>query len=170
VATREPELGKTSFVLNGGFEHEITASPFDWRIASDDHVDASRDNSVASSGRSSLRLQFDGKINSTYEGVSQRVFVPHGSYRFEAFVRTAGITTDEGIGFRLRKVTMPSSATIETARITGTNDWRRLEAKLVVDSPVESIEIEVLRHQSLRFDSLIAGTVWIDQVSLSPMN
>jgi hypothetical protein len=170
VATREPEFGKASFVLNGGFEQENTATPFDWRIAADDHVEASRDNTVAHSGRSSLRLQFDGKINSTYEGVSQRVFLPRGSYRFEAFVRTAGITTDEGVGFRLRKVTTSGNATVETARITGTNDWRRLEAELVVDSPVELIEIEVFRRQSLRFDNLISGTAWIDQVSLSPMN
>ena len=170
LGTREPDFGKTTFVLNGDFEHEPAGMLFDWRLAIDPHVGASRDKTVARSGGSSLRLEFDGKINTIYEGVSQRVFLPSGAYRFEAFVRTAGITTDEGVGFRVRDAQSPSRAIIETERITGTNDWKKLEGKVVVDSPVKWVEIQVIRRQSLRFDSLIAGTAWIDQVSLTPVN
>jgi len=170
LGTRERDFGRTSFVLNGGFEHETNGLLFDWRIAPDPHVEASWDKTIARSGGSSLRLDFDGKINATYEGVSQRVFIPRGTYRFEAFVRTAGITTDEGVGFRVRAAQSPSGSIIETDRITGTNDWRKLEGKLVIDSPLKIIEIGVFRRQSLRFDSLIAGTAWIDQVSLTPVN
>jgi len=161
LGAREADFGKSTFVLNGGFEHEPGGTLFDWQIARDEHVQVSRDDSVARSGNSSLRIDFDGKVNSSYQGVSQRVFLPRGAYRFEAFVRTAGITTDEGVGFRV--------SMMETARVTGTTDWKKLEGTLVVDAPVKLVEIQVVRRQSLRFDSLIAGTAWIDQVSLSPL-
>jgi len=170
MGTRWPDFGKTSFVLNGDFEHQPNGPLFDWRIAPDPHVEASCDNQVARSGSASLRLDFDGKVNSTFEGVSQSVFVPRGTYRFEAFVRTSGITTDEGIGFRVRNRQVPSSPRVETERIKGTNDWKRLEGKFVIDAPVAVIEIAVFRRPSLRFDSLIAGTAWIDQVSVTPVN
>jgi len=169
LGAREADFGKSTFVLNGGFEHEPGGTLFDWQIARDEHVQVSRDDSVARSGSSSLRIEFDGKINLTHQGVSQRVFLPRGAYRFEAFVRTAGITTDEGVGFRVLDTRSSNRPMMETARVTGTTDWKKLEGTLVVDAPVKLVEIQVVRRQSLRFDSLIAGTAWIDQVSLSPL-
>ena len=169
LGAREADFGKSTFVLNGGFEHEPGGPLFDWQISRDEHVQVSRDDSVARSGSSSLRIEFDGKINLTHQGVSQRVFLPRGAYRFEAFVRTAGITTDEGVGFRVLDTRSSNRPMIETERITGTTDWKKLEGTLVVDAPVKLVEIQVVRRQSLRFDSLIAGTAWIDQVSLTPL-
>src|SRR5206468_10934916 len=89
-----------------------------------------------------------------------------GAYRFEALVRTAGITTDEGVGLRVLDAQSSHKLLIETERLRGTTDWKKLGGKLIVDSPVRLVEIQVFRRPSWRFDSSIAGTVWIDQVSL----
>jgi len=166
LGKREPEFGTSTFIINGDFEREPERTLFDWRIAPDPHVQVSRDNRVFLSGQSALRLDFDGKINSAYQGVSQRVFLPRGAYRFEALVRTAGITTDEGVGFRVLDAQLSHQLLIETERLRGTTDWKKLGGKLIVDSPVRLVEIRVFRRPSWRFDSSIAGTVWIDHVSL----
>src|SRR5207247_9962713 len=128
---------------NGDFWREPERTVFEWRIAPDPHVQVSRDNSVFLSGQSALRLDFDGKINSAYQGVSQRVFLPRGAYRFEAFVRTAGITTDEGVGLRVLDAQSSHQLLIETERLRGTTDWKTLGGKLIVDSPVERVGIRV---------------------------
>jgi len=168
LGMREPGFGKTIFIFNGGFEREPSGPLFDWRVNLNEHVEVSRDEGMAVSGHSTLRTVFDGKINLTYQGVWQRVFLPRGAYRFEALVRTAGITTDEGIGFRVLDTQSSNRALVETERVTGNSDWKKLEGRFVVDSPVKLVEIQITRRPSLRFDSLIAGTAWIDHVSLAP--
>jgi hypothetical protein len=170
LGSRCPDFGRSSFVLNGDFENEFYGPLFGWRVAPDSHVEVGGDKTVSLSGGSSLRLEFDGKINAAYEGVFQRVFIPRGTYRFEAFVRTNGITTDEGVGFRIRDHQMPNAYLVETERIKGTNDWKRLEGKFVVGAPSALVEISAFRRASLRFDSLIAGTAWIDNISLTRLN
>ena len=158
LGKREPDYGKASFIFNGDFEHDPSGPLFDWRITPLVHVHVNRDESVAHSGHSSLRIDFDGKENVNYQGVSQRVFLWPGTYRFEAFVRTEGISTNEGVGLK--------AFNVETEKLTGTNDWKRLEATLVISSVTTLAEIQVIRHSSQRFDSKIAGTAWIDGVSL----
>jgi tetratricopeptide (TPR) repeat protein len=166
---REPGYGKTAFVINGDFEREPNGTLFDWRITPSEHVKVSRDRDVARSGRASLRIEFDGQENVRYQGVSQRVCLRPGTYHLEAFVRAAGITTDEGICLRVADAGS-SHPLIETERVTGTSDWRKLERTFVVASPTRLVEIQVVRNSSLRFDSLVAGTAWIDQVSLARLN
>ena len=169
VGGRENGYLKQTIVFNGDFEREPSGAVLDWRITPSDHVEVIRDEQVAYSGKWSLRISFDGKENMNYQGVSQRVFVRPGTYRFEAFVRTAEITTDQGIALRVSDAEA-DRLEIETEGMTGTGEWRRLEKKLVVARPARLMEIQVIRHASLKFDSLIAGTAWIDKVSLARMD
>jgi tetratricopeptide (TPR) repeat protein len=166
LGTREPRFGSTAFLLDGAFEREPRGDVFGWRINPSRHVQVNRDDRAGPSGGASLRLEFDGKENLVYEGVSQRVFLPRGNYRLDAFARTEGISTDEGVGLRVRDA-QANRTLIETSRLTGTNDWKKLDGRLVVDAAVKLIEVQVVRRQSLRFDSLIGGTAWIAQVSLT---
>jgi len=157
--TREAERGggKWPLVSNGDFEKEPSGAFFDWRISPREHVTGSRDQKVYHSGHASLRIDFDGGENMEYQGVSQRVLLSPGTYRLEAFARTKAITTDEGVALRVLNA--------QTEKAIGTTNWRRLQATFVV-SALRVVEIQVVRHSSLRFDSKIAGSVWIDDVSL----
>jgi tetratricopeptide (TPR) repeat protein len=153
----DPREGKGQLVSNGGFEKEPSGAFFDWRVSPRAHVAVSRDENIYHSGHASLRIDFDGEENLDYRGVSQRVFLRPGMYRVEAFVRTKGITTDEGVALRVRNA--------QTEKLIGNSDWKRLETTFAVPAP-KVVEIQVVRHSSLRFDSKIAGSVWIDDVSL----
>ena len=158
LGDREPGYSQESYLLNGGFEREPEGTLFGWRMMPDDHVAWHRDDSVAHSGHSSLRIEFDGKENVNYQGVSQQVFLRPGTYRLEAFVRADGITTDEGVGLRIFNA--------ETEKLTGTTVWKKLDAMFTIPSATERVDLQVVRHSSLRFDSHIAGRAWIDDVSL----
>ena len=161
LGDRETPEEKTALVLNAGFERDLANVFFDWRITPREHVKVDRDQEVFQSGHSSLRIQFDGGENLDYSGVSQRVFLRPGVYQLEAFVRTKDITTDEGVSLRVFNV--------QTEKLIGTNGWKRLEAKFALPTSA-AVQIQVVRHPSLRFDNKIAGTAWIDGASLRRVN
>lgn len=157
---------KSTYVFNGSFECEPAGRTFDWRMGQLEGAAADRDESVAGAGRWSLRIRFEGRENLAYRHVSQRAFVRPGSYRFEARVRTEGITTDQGIGFRILDPEDPRRLDVTTERVTGTTEWRRLEKRLVAGNATGLVEIQVIREPSLKFDNKIRGTMWIDEVKL----
>jgi hypothetical protein len=158
----DPGEGKGPLVSNGDFEKELSGAFFDWLVSPRAHVTVSRDENIYHSGHASLRIEFDGGENMDYQGVSQRVFLRAGMYRLEAFARTKEITTDEGVALRVLNV--------QTGKIIGTTDWKPLEATFAVPAPAKMVEIQVVRHSSLRFDSKIEGSVWIDDVSIRRVN
>ena len=126
------------------------------------------DEAVRASGRRSLGVRFDGTQNPGEIGVEQTVFLPPGRYRFEAHIRTVEISTDQGIAFRIVSEGGPQGLDVTTEAVRGSNDWMVLER--VFDAPPGGglIRVMVVRKPSLKFDSLISGAAWIDQVSISP--
>ncbi len=163
---REPSYPASNAVFNGSFEREPTGCVFDWKITPVDGAGAGRDSAVSVWGRYSLRIGFDGTENVAYSHVSQTVPVRAGRYRFEAHLRTADITTDEGVGFRVFDPQDPRRVDVKTERLTGTHDWTRVGADVLVPPASKLLEIQVIRLPSLKFDNKIGGAAWIDAVSL----
>jgi O-antigen ligase len=160
---------ESNFVYNGGFEIPPTDSEFDWHVTERDGVEAAVDPRVAHAGSRALRIHFGGKENLDYNGVAQAVFVKPGRYRFEAWVRTQEITTDKGSGFHIYDREASGRIDVRTEQLTGTHDWTKIEQVISVPKESRLIEIEVARQPSQRFDNQIAGTVWIDDVTLGPL-
>jgi O-antigen ligase len=159
---------ESNWLFNGDFESEPSGIAFDWRVEDmDGDVRVTLDPSVAHTGSRSLRIQFGGKENVNYSQTSQTAFVKAGRYRFAAFVRTEGITTDQGIAFRLFDPESPSRLDTRTEQLIGTTDWKRIEQIIVVPPGASLLTVQIIRQRSLRFDSYIAGTAWIDTLSLS---
>src|SRR5262249_40525764 len=127
------------------------------------------DSSVAHTGSQSLRIEFAGSENVDYAHISQTAFVEPGIYRFAAFVRTEKITTDQGIAFRIYDPELQSRLDIKTEGLTGTTNWKRVDLVIAVPQGTRLLRIQVIRRPSWRFDSHIAGTAWIDTVSLSKL-
>ena len=128
-----------------------------------DDVAVALDSNVARSGKHSLKIQFDGQANVDYHHAFQTALVTPGVYRFQGFVRADGITTDQGLGFRISG----EGLSVTTDQVVRTSDWTRLEQTVRVPDRTELLTIHVVRQKSLKFDSRIAGTVWIDDVSLT---
>lgn len=164
-AGRRDGYSRLSPVFNGGFEYAFTRAVPDWRFDSIDGVQVRRDHALRFSGEYSLRIDFSGNDNPDFHHVRETVFVEPGAWRFEAHVRTEGITSDRGVGFRIAPLEGKPFA--ETETLTGTNDWKRLNATVEVPGGTRLLQIEVVRPRSIRIDNQLTGTAWIDDVKLT---
>ncbi|MGC9951182.1 MAG: O-antigen ligase family protein [Bryobacteraceae bacterium] len=157
---------ESTWIFNGDFESEPSDSAFDWRINAREGVEASIDAQVAHTGSHSLRIRFEGKENLDYNDVGQTAFVKPGRYRFEAYVRTEGISSDRGIAFHIYDRESGARLDVRTEELTGTRGWTKIGRVLVVPRETRLLAIEVSRQRSMKFDNRISGTVWIDSVKL----
>ena len=146
---------------------EPAGAIFDWHIETERGVDASLDSQEAHSGKSSLKLYFSGGQNLRYHHVTQTAYANAGRYRFLAFIKTAGITTDEGIRFHIFAEGPAPKLDVMTAPIGGTTPWTRIEKTFLVPEDSNLVKVEITRLPSLKFENQLAGEVWIDDASLS---
>ena len=159
---------ESNWLFNGDFESEPQQVPFDWSLQNlNDDVQVALDASVARTGARSLRVRFGGKENVSYSHTSETSSVTPGVYRFEAFIRAQDITTDRGIGFQIVDAEQSSRVDLRTELIAGTTDWKRIEQIVRVPDDTRLLAVRVVRPRSLKFDSLIGGTAWIDDVMLA---
>jgi pentatricopeptide repeat protein len=156
-----------SLVFNGGFEFDPANGGFDWHIEPTQGVTSDYDTSAPHSGRRALRLKFDGAHNLSYEGVWQTVVVEPGrQYHFEGYLRTSAITTDSGIRFR---IVFPGAnqPQILLDNFTGDHSWTAQTAEFTTAAGVHQAKIIVYRPPGQKFDNKLAGTAWVDDVSIS---
>jgi hypothetical protein len=164
LGPRADDYGKSSFVFNGGFESEFSASPLDWKIRPTEGVEVSRDDEHPESGKWSLRLRYDGKHNLADSGVGQVVVLSQGVYRMRARVRTEGLTTDQGIQLQISPVDQAHPKHWTSKALLGTQFWTELEIPFTAPQNEGVYEIRLIRNPSLKFDNRVAGTLWIDNV------
>jgi len=158
----DSNYGVSNWIDNSGFESEPTGQGFDWRIQPSPGVKAGLDTSVARSGRSSLRIEFDGSENLDFHHVAQRVWLPPGRYRLTAWMRTADLSTDQGLALAFNGVSTPA--------LTGVHDWTRVSADITVHDSKSLGDVQVVRQRSWRFDGKLRGVAWIDDVELRPID
>ncbi|HXN50661.1 MAG TPA: tetratricopeptide repeat protein [Candidatus Acidoferrum sp.] len=161
-----------SALWDGGFESNVRGGGFAWIFpAPSPGVQAGLDRRQKHSGKQSLRLFFDGKHNTNYEGVCSNAEVrPETTYRFSAWVRTQALTSDEGVRFRLSwfSDSHPSGST-NSQDSRGTQQWTRVEMPWSSGKDVHRARVCVLRNLSRGLDARIQGTAWIDDISLVPV-
>lgn len=153
----DPSWSTANWIDNSGFENAPTGTGFDWRLLPSPGAKASIVSSAAHSGHAALRLDFDGSANVDFHHVVQHVWTPPGRYRLTAWVRTSGLSADQGISFVFQGVSTPT--------LTGTHDWTQLSAYLTIPAAAAG-EVQVVRRRSLWFDEKAEGSVWIDDVEL----
>jgi O-antigen ligase/tetratricopeptide (TPR) repeat protein len=168
---RDKAYPESNRVFNGDFESDPTESRFDWRIEAARGAAIDVDRAIHYSGSRSLRIQFDGTQNLSSIGLRQNVFLKPGRYRFTAYVRSKDISTDEGIAFRVASEQAPNRMNFTTEPVLVTTNWKLVQHSFVVPQDAAGLaDVGLVRTRSLRFDNLIRGTLWVDQVSISPEN
>jgi hypothetical protein len=118
-----------------------------------------------------LRVTFDGSANLDFSHLVQ--FVPVHSqtrYRFVAYLRTEDLSTDSGVRFWIFDPRRPADLSILTPNTVGTQAWTLTEADFTTGPRTHLVEIVLLRLRSQKFDNKIQGTVWVDDVSLTPIS
>jgi TPR repeat len=161
-----------SVLWDGGFESNVRGGGFAWIFPPPPPgVLVTLDRRQKHTGKQSLRLFFDGKHNTNYEGVCTNVEVrPATTYRFTAWVRTQGLTSDEGVRFRLSGFSDSRfSASTDSEDSRGTQSWTRVEMPWTSGEDVYRARVCVLRNPSRGLDARIQGTAWIDDISLVPV-
>ena len=156
-----------NLIFNPGFEQEPTGSAFDWQIQSSGEFNTSRDDSNPHEGKFALRIQFQGSGNVSYQNVIQKTCITPGNYALRAWIRTTGITTNEGPRIQVADPDSPSRLSVSTESFLGTSDWQPVTVPFKVSTGTSLIAIRVIRQPSSKFDNKISGSFWIDALSLS---
>ena len=159
-----------SVLWDGGFETAVHGGGLAWMFAPPPRgVKIELDTTEKHTGRSSLRLDFDGKRNVYLNSVCHAAVVsPGSSYVFSAWVRTRRLTTDQGIRFRLSWSWSTSRPSIQTDDVHGTEPWTRVQIAWTSPPDVQRLDVCVVRETSGKMDGQIQGTAWVDDVSLTP--
>lgn len=158
---------KTNLIYNPGFDLPASYTDLDWNTDPVPEVEVARDSSIHHGGDWSMRIRFTGSGNVRFQSVHQTVLVPPGAYRLSAWVRSEGLTTDEGVRLRIADAELPARLLKTSAPVLGTQPWKQVQVALEVPVQTRALDIRVVRDASKKFDSRIAGTVWIDDFTLT---
>ena len=159
------EKGSANLLRDGGFECGPGPTPLDWRRIA--HPDARADwVEEAHAGSRALRVEFRGGGNPLYYHVSQQTPVEPGLYRVRVWIRSQGITTDEGVGIWVVDPHDSRRLSIATPTAVGTQDWSRFQRVFRVPEGVEMLEIRVFRRPSAQTRARLSGVAWVDDVTL----
>jgi tetratricopeptide (TPR) repeat protein len=162
---------KLDGIANAGFEHEITHQGFDWRYMGDTKGNWSirRTFSEALAGTHSLKIMFAGKENLSFGHLYQIVPVDSLTpYRLTYHWRSKDLTTDQGpfvdvYGYDRKGIYFKGPMML------GTHDWQEQAVDFFVPENCHAVVIRLRRLPSKRFDSKIAGTLWLDDFRLEKM-
>jgi tetratricopeptide (TPR) repeat protein len=154
----------SNLVRNGGFERELVNGGFDWRSRQNGPMNVSVDTAEFHRGTRALRIEFSGPAGSDM-GVYEYVPVqPSTEYRFGAYVKTQDITTASG-----PRLAVEDSATGKVLATTDefleTNDWSEHAAEIVTGADTHLVTLRIVRIPG---NPLIKGTLWLDDVQLTP--
>lgn len=170
AAVSRPPDAPGSLVWDGGFESDISGGGLAWRYHPSDGVQVNFDTIEKHSGGRSLRLTFNGLVNSDFHDACQFIAVqPSTSYLLAAWMKTDSLSTDQGVRFRLQPFGGTTNSISWTDDLSGTQPWTQIKRPWSAGSDVHGLELCVIRLPSAKFDSKIHGSAWIDDVTLVPM-
>lgn len=150
-------------VWNGGFELPLENGGFDWETGRHEGVRIFRDRDIKQAGDASLSVSFDGKTNPGLSIVRQVVPLMPGKYRLGAYIRTDGLTTQNGIIMEVSGLNC-GPFVMKTEPVTGTVMWRRTDLEFELPANCRAVRISIKREKSSKFDNKISGDAWIDSV------
>jgi hypothetical protein len=158
-------------MTNPGFEKQITGRGFDWRYTADNKGKWSIRRSLSQpfSGAVCLKIRFEGKENISFGHLYQIVPVePSGTYRLTYAWRSANITTDQGPFVDIHGYDCKGGY-FKGPMMLGTHPWRKQEVDFTVPQGCHAVVVALRRSSSRRFDSKIAGVLWLDEFKLEKM-
>ncbi len=158
----------SDLITNRDFESEILNGGLDWRVTAIAGAVVSVDSLTFFDGTHSLKIGFDGKHNLDYGHVLEYVPVkPNTFYRFMGYMRVQGITTDSGPRFQIYDPYDASKLFLSTENLVGSASWSPQQLEFRTGLATRLLVIRVTRPPSRKFDNQIAGTVWLDRLSLT---
>lgn len=165
----QPRESQGSVMWDGGFESALIDGGFGWRKTDAPGVRFDFDQEIKHSGARSLRITFDGRENLDFNNLFQYVPVdPQTTYKFSAYFRSEGITTYNGLRFLVYDMRNPTLWRM-TEQVTGTQPWTRFDLSFTAGPSTHLLSVALRRVPSAKLDNKLAGTVWIDDVTLTAL-
>jgi len=154
-------------MTNGDFELDITRRGFDWRHRSNGNWKIKRVKPPDYTGSYALQVAFYGKKNISFHHLYQVVPVePLRHYLMKYRWKSTGITTDQGPFVEICGYDREGLYS-KGQMITGTNDWRQETVGFITPENCHAVVVRLRRLLSKRFDSNIAGKVYLDNFKLN---
>jgi tetratricopeptide (TPR) repeat protein len=159
-----------SVLWDPSFESGINGYSFSWYFEPIvQSVSIGLDRSEKLSGNQSLRLSFDGKHNPNVQAAcTMGIVQPGTAYHFSGWIKTRDITTENGVGFRLRSTDDGSAPVQNTREFHGTNPWTSVDQTWTAGPHTHRAQVCVVRDPSDNPGVRISGTAWVDDVNLIP--
>jgi tetratricopeptide (TPR) repeat protein len=159
-----------NLMVNGDFETAPVNGGLDWRVMETPGVVVRTVSSVFYSGGRSLEIEFADTENIAYGQVVQFVLVrPRTRYRFSAYLRAERITTDSGPRLQIHEPHNPASPPVTLPQVLGKMSWAAGTAEFVTGPQTTLLTVRVVRLPSEKFQKQFRGTVWLDHLSLVPI-
>jgi tetratricopeptide (TPR) repeat protein len=158
-----------NLIENGDFEQKPMNFGFGWRTSPIAGVYIGLDQTTFHSPAHSLLVQFGGKANCDFHNVAQLVLVkPDTEYELRAFMKTDHITTDSGVRLEIADHYDPHKLDKVTQNLVGTTPgWILISQNFRTSPQTHLIAVVLRRYPSEKFDNLIAGKAWLDDVTLT---
>jgi len=161
----------TGRMTNGGFEQAVSNAGFDWRWGRDaaGHWSLQQAFGQGRGRGTAARLTFYGQANIAFHHFYQIVPVTPGkTYRLRWWWRGKALTTDQGPFVEVHGYDCRGFR-VAGPMLTGSRDWQKETLSFTPPEGCESIVVRVRRNKSRRFDSKIAGTLWVDDFSIESL-
>lgn len=172
VAADQPDLTVhgDSLVSDGTFRGRFPNGGLGWQWQTQAGTVIDFDSSTPDGKGRSVRLDFNGSVNTNLsEPVEDVAVEPGRTYHFHAAIRTEQISTDSGIRFMISDP-IAYGVTIQSDNMTGTHAWTDVDLDVRTPPRTHFLAIELFRDPSRRFDNKLSGSVWIADVSLAPVD
>jgi tetratricopeptide (TPR) repeat protein len=168
VSGKDEAVGR---VNNPGFESPLklqNTDLFDWKLSPGPQGQIAPTNGQKHGGDNSLAVIFNSAAAGSFPQVSQTVAVEPGrTYELEAFYRST-IRTVAAI-----KMSVAEAGTdkvlAQTPIAAGRSEWIAWNARFVVPAGVDGVDIKLV-VENCGSGCTISGTLWLDDVSLKPVN
>jgi hypothetical protein len=163
-------LAPGNLVANGDFEQGLENFGFGWRIVGYPGVYLTQDSTVFHSSGHSVLIYFEGKANLVYQGLQQWVRVTPGvAYQARVYMKTDGITTDSGPRLEVFDTLNPNALNVFSDQLIGTNAGWTLLSVNFKPKETDYVTVSITRVPSGKLDNKIAGKVWVDDVTVAPV-
>ena len=168
-ASRDPGYPGAG-IVNGRFTRDFGApAGLNWHTnRTPAAVRVAYDTSVARSEPASMRVEFNGKENIHLSRPTIRIPVqPEQRYRLTGMWRAEALTTRSLPFFELRSA---DNAVREAVRVPVADfDWEEWELTFTTPPDSRLVQLTLRRNRTDAFDRNIDGTLWIDDVLLTPL-
>jgi tetratricopeptide (TPR) repeat protein len=155
-------------IFDSSFEatRKFEEAGFGWQVANNRSIIAEIDEGVASSGKKSLRIQFQGEAELSGSLLSQFVLVlPSTKYRLTFKAKTNDILSGGLLLFSVVD-TLGNKVDVSSDLPSGTQDWQIFSMEFTTSDQTDAVVLGLGRAPCGWSRCPIFGTLWLDEFTL----